>query len=139
MNDLPYKRTLSLDGNERYDFAHVSLTFSDGSYENVFATKNNKTLRQTLEHHRYANLTSLMVPKFIANLEMPLGTFVQKLKHDGDSLYRRFLNKYGDSEYSIFLISDKQYWDAKGVYAYYLEDELKYIGRCKDSMKKRVN
>ena len=29
--------------------------------------------------------------------------------------------------------------DNKGVYAYLAGDELKYIGRCKDSIKKRVN
>ncbi|MFK4618979.1 hypothetical protein ABIF50_002256 [Bradyrhizobium diazoefficiens] len=26
-----------------------------------------------------------------------------------------------------------------GVYAYFVGDDLKYIGRCKDSMKKRIN
>ena len=30
-------------------------------------------------------------------------------------------------------------FDLKGVYFYLLGDEIKYVGRCKDSMKQRVN
>lgn len=132
-------RTLTLGSNTRLLFRRVEIVYEDGSYENVFANKNNKTLKQTLEHYRYANLSDLIIPIFPADLDMLIGTFVLQLKHDDNPLYRRFLNKYGDLTYSNFMISDKRYLDAKGVYAYYVDHELKYIGRCKDSMKKRIN
>ena len=38
-----------------------------------------------------------------------------------------------------FSISDPSALGARGVYAYYSNDVLAYIGRCKDSMRKRVN
>jgi hypothetical protein len=39
----------------------------------------------------------------------------------------------------VFFITDQTVLQSKGVYAYLLGDELKYIGRCKDSMKKRID
>ncbi len=50
-----------------------------------------------------------------------------------------FLNRYGDLTYSTFSIAGRSALGARGVYAYYANDVLKYIGRCKDSMGKRVN
>lgn len=138
MHGSPAKRTLALDGTS-YDFAPVALRFAGDTYEDAFATKNNKTLEQTIAHHRYAALASEVTAHYAGDLGVPLGTFILGLKKAGDPFYRKFLNKYGDLTYSTFLIADKDYLNAKGIYAYYLGDALKYIGRCKDSMKKRLN
>ena len=48
-------------------------------------------------------------------------------------------NRYGDAAYSAFLISEESYLNKKGVYAYVLETAVMYIGRCKDTMRKRIN
>ncbi len=70
---------------------------------------------------------------------MPLGSFLSELKQKEDSCYRKFLNPHGDLTYSMFTLADRRHLDAKGIYAYYFGSELRYIGRCIDSMKCRIN
>lgn len=122
-----------------YEFTQVPLTFNGKSYRDIFGEKNNKTVAETLEHRRYAKLKNEVTEKYHKSLDKPLGIFLLGLKKDGDGFYKNFLNKYGDLAYTIFTISDRAYFDCTGVYGYQSDNELKYIGRCKDSMKKRVN
>lgn len=121
------------------EFEQVDLHFANGFYQNVFQTKNNKTLGETLNHRRYSKLAEETRKLYSDCLNMGLGNFLFQLKGEGDAFYKKYLNKYGDSTYSRFLISDVQYLDKKGIYIYLAGEDLKYIGRCKDSMKKRVN
>jgi len=72
-------------------------------------------------------------------LDKPLGCFLLKLKKRGHPFYKKFLNKYGDLEYSQFRITDKNYLKSKGIYAYTLNSEIVYIGRCNSSLKQRIN
>jgi len=120
-------------------FERVALEFVGGLYENVFALKNDKTVAETLAHHRYSALKSLAVERYPEQLHEPLGTFLLSLKMRGDAFYRRFLNRYGDLTYCQFRIADSAFLDAKGVYSYLLDDEVVYVGRCRDSMRQRVN
>jgi hypothetical protein len=122
-----------------HEFVQVPLLFEGNAYQNAFGQKNNKTVAETLVHYRYAKLEMDILRKYPDALKKPLCSFLLELKKLGDGFYKRFLNKYGDLRYSIFKISDSEYLDCKGVYAYFAGQELKYIGRCKDSMKKRVN
>ena len=117
----------------------IPLDFENKKLKDIFKDKNNKTLKDTISHNRYIKFSSYIYKKYSQYLDMPLGKFLYILKQNDDMFYKKFLNKYGDLEYSNFKILDKKYQDLKGVYFYYLNDKLKYIGRCKDSMKKRVN
>ncbi len=126
-------------GENNFEFLQVPLEFEAGSYKNVFSNKNNKTVSETLEHKRYAKLSKLIEASYLSSIEKPLGLFLSELKSSGDDFYKRFLNKYGDMEYSIFRISTSELLNCKGIYAYLAGDKLKYIGRCKDSMRKRIN
>ena len=134
----PKVRSLRL-ANKTFDFVHVPLHFVDDRCEDVFANKNNKTLRETLAHPRYASLAATCAAKYSQHLDSPLGEVLLQLKVSGDAFYKQFLNRYGDLAYSTFTISDPSALGAQGVYAYYSNDVLVYIGRCKDSMRKRVN
>lgn len=122
-----------------FEFAGVPLRFESQTFVDVFAQKNNKTLGETLDHRRYAKLADFVLPRYRAHLGTPLGEFLYGLKYGGDDVYRRFLNKYGDLEYSIFEIDDQIIAMKMGVYAYLIGDDLVYIGRCRDSMRKRIN
>ncbi len=139
MKDGDAKRVLSADAVTHFEFERVPLRFDGGAHSDVFAEKNNKTLEQTLVHRRYARLARLVLPKYASCLARPLGKFLCELKCNGDDGYLRFLNKYGDLTYSTFAIAHEGSLGAKGVYAYWVDEELKYIGRCRDSMRKRVN
>lgn len=131
-------RSLTLHGKS-YNFVHVPLKFANDRRENVFADKNNKTVRETIAHRRYKSLAAACGTDYSQHLDSPLGQVLLELKLSGDSFYQRFLNPYGDQAYSTFSMSDPSALEARGVYAYYADDILKYIGRCRDSMRKRVN
>ncbi|TET10381.1 MAG: hypothetical protein E3J83_00540 [Candidatus Atribacteria bacterium] len=61
------------------------------------------------------------------------------MKNELDNYYLNFLNKYGDTTYCQFKIEDELYCNKKGLYIYYIESDLKYIGRSLDPFKKRIN
>src|SRR5690606_34594825 len=109
------------------------------NYIDVFATKNNKTLQETILHKRYKKFSSTISAKYTAYLDWKLGDFLITLKRNSDPYYMNFLNKNGDLDYTEFNITDKKYLMKKGLYAYVVNGELKYIGRCRDNFKKRIN
>ena len=125
--------------NLKRDFSLIELNFIGTLYEDVFGHKNNKTVAETLRHQRYRRLTTEVEERYSNILNEPLGAALLRLKHDGDQIYRRFLNPYGDLRYSIFSLATSEFESATGVYAYFDDSILRYIGRCRDSMKKRVN
>jgi len=125
--------------NRKLLFEPVNPYFEDGYVENVFAEKNNKTVTDTLAHRRYVKLGEGIGKKYPQHLAWNLGEFILYLKSNDDRLYLKFLNKYGDGVYSRFLIKDEKYLDKKGVYIYTLSGQLQYVGRCRDSFRKRIN
>lgn len=128
-----------MEPNPKRNSQQLQLSFDDNVYENVFSNKNNKTLAETLSHRRYQSLKGIAEQKYESYLDMPLGSFALRLKQNGDHFYKRFLNKYGDAVYSQFWLTHPQDFMKKGVYFYFLNGEVVYVGRCKDNMKNRVN
>lgn len=125
--------------NIEKQLTEIPLCFKDEKYINLFKDKNNKTLEETISSKRYKSLEDDVRKNYRQSLDNKLGDFLLKLKFFNNDFYKKFLNKYGDLEYSIFSIQNDIHGKLKGVYFYYLDDELKYIGRCKDSMRLRVN
>ena len=126
---------ISIDGHE---FVPVCLRFEPERCVSVFAKKNNKSLEQTLAHPRYRALKSCVAKNYANRQKLPLGRFLFGLKQKDDPFYSEFLNKYGDLEYSTFSLCDPETFRLKGVYAYRTEHTILYIGRCTDSMQKRI-
>jgi hypothetical protein len=118
-------------------FKIVPLIFEKNNYENVFFDKNNKTLKQTFEHKKYSRLKTLLSDKYRAHLNLKLGDFLKLLKQRNDNNYLCFLNKYGDKKFCKFKIND--HLTDKGIYFYAINNEIKYVGRCTDNFKKRIN
>ena len=117
----------------------ILLTFEDEIYTDVFKDKNNKSLQETLLSSRYLKFKTYTEENYSQYISMMLGEFLYMLKSSNDIFYKEFLNDYGDLAYSRFMLSDSSQYSLKGVYFYYVNNELKYIGRCRDSMQKRVN
>jgi len=126
-------------GKKELVFHQVTLYFDADGLENVFADKNNKTLRQTLAHRRYKKYEAVVVANYLEYLEWPLGKFLLHLKSSGDNFYLKFLNKYGDKRYCQFCIEDERFLYEMGLYVYTVSAKPQYIGRCRDSFKKRIN
>ncbi|WP_164669906.1 hypothetical protein [Virgibacillus doumboii] len=125
--------------NESIIFEPLELIFEEKLSTNVFADKNNKTLQETIEHNRYKKLSRKVNENYATFLSWKLGEFLLYLKGIGDNFYEEFLNKNGDLNYSRFYIDDEQLLNKKGLYAYTVNGEIKYIGRCRDNFKKRIN
>jgi hypothetical protein len=118
-------------------FKIVPLIFEKNNYENVFFDKNNKTLKQTFEHEKYSRLKTLLSDKYRAHLNLKLGDFLKLLKQRNDNNYLCFLNKYGDKKFCKFKMND--HLTDKGIYLFAINNEIKYVGRCTDNFKKRIN
>jgi hypothetical protein len=130
--------TLTSNGNS-YTFKETVLYFEKNNYSNVFTEKNNKTLAQTIGEGRYQFLEKEVKTHYTGFLNEKLGTFLKRLKNNGDLFYKQFLNKYGDSVYSRFYMTDTNMMKEKGLYIYCIKNALKYIGRSKDPFKNRIN
>jgi hypothetical protein len=125
--------------NIEYNLFQINLNFQNELYTDLFKFKNNKTLRETLKSSRYQSFENEVLDKYSQHLDKKLGEFLFMLKSNNDEFYKKFLNKYGDLEYSTFFIANQDQYTLKGVYFYYVDNELKYIGRCRDNMQKRIN
>ena len=129
---------MNLKINDRIlEFKIIPLTFKARNISSIFYDKNNKTLKQTFEHHKYSRLKLLLADKYKAHLDKNIGDFLRHLKEDNDSNYLCFLNKYGDNKFCEFKIDT--HLNDKGIYCYIKDDKIKYIGRCTDNFKKRIN
>jgi hypothetical protein len=120
-----------------FEFKIIPLNFNSKNISSVFYNKNNKTLKQTFEHHKYSRLKLLLADKYKAYLDKKLGDFLKLLKEANDSNYLCFLNKYGDNNFCEYKIDT--HLNDKGIYCYINDDKIKYIGRCTDNFKKRIN
>ena len=130
---------LWLGKDNEIEFEPVALRFGNGEFQAVFSAKNNKSLSETLRHPRYIKLKDRIIRQYSSFLDWPLGEFVMHLKQNDDAFYRCFLNKYGDSTFCRFAITDDRYLNKKGLYTYTVERDLRYIGRCKDTFNNRIN
>ena len=113
------------------------MTFVRKNISSIFYNKNNKTLSQTFDHHKYSRLKLLLADKYNTHSDKILGEFLKFIKEQNDTNYLCFLNKYGDNKFCEFKINDNL--TDKGIYCYIVKDKIKYVGRCTDNFKKRIN
>ncbi|GHT97049.1 hypothetical protein FACS1894142_0580 [Spirochaetia bacterium] len=130
--------TLTAD-NTNYNFINVELIFEKNNYSNVFANLDGKTVRETIYSDRYKKFSAAISNRYAKYLDYKLGAFLMALKDIRDLFYKQFLNPHGDETYTTFKINDTHIKNQKGLYAYCLNDGLKYIGRSNDPFEKRIN
>jgi hypothetical protein len=125
--------------NRELVFCDVPLQFNGELYQNVFAQKKNRTVRETPSSPKYIKFSQQIQRNYSSSLAKPLGEFIFQLKNENNPFYKKFLNPFGDNIYCGFSIDDQSYLNAKGLYIYVVDDQLKYIGRCLDNFRKRIN
>ena len=127
-----------VDGRD-LTFEQVPLHFVQRrGIADVFTRYEEKTLRETLKNKHYRKLAEAVTQHYASGLDKRLGVFLLELRQLSDPFYAKFLNDYGDREYCEFYIQGDPA-ARKGLYCYTVDGEVKYIGRCRDSFKKRVN
>lgn len=119
------------------EFYPLPLQALGSPQENIFAAKT-KSLEATLSHSRYSSLRTEILDRYSTSLDQPVGSFLLKIKNANDPFYRRFLNGYGDLKYIKFNALLENYSSHKGIYRYLVKGEVKYIGRSRDSFRKRI-
>lgn len=137
--DMDSTNYLQLGEGSEIEFENVPLYFEKGEFTEVFSRKNNKTVHETLFHHRYTKLGAETTNRYPDYLGWPVGKFLGQLKKAGDDFYLRYLNKYGDLTYCRFSIIETRFLKKKGIYAFTQDGKIRYIGRCKDNFNKRIN
>jgi len=131
--------TLKIDGAS-LEFKRVGILFKESSNStSIFSRKNNKSLLKTVQHPKYSSLRHEAEAKYREHLDAPLGEFLFRLKNSGDPFYQRFLNKHGDLEYCEFALESGPALNSKGLYLFRHGGSIRYLGRCRDSFKKRFN
>ena len=128
-----------LAADRQLHFIPVPLTFVARGLKDVFAKKNNKSLRETLAHSRYKSLAEKVSHQHFDAMDRPLGEYLAELKASGDDIYRRFLNPHGDKTYCHFRMGEVPAKRQKGLYLYTVNNEVVYIGRSLDAFGKRVD
>ena len=123
--------------NLELSFREVKLYQFKNNLENIFKDYKSKTISETINSKKYKNLKSVIENE--NDMNMPTGEFLLKLKNNRNKNYLSFLNNYGDKVYSHFGISENEVFNKKGIYTYYLNDKIKYIGITKDNYQKRIN
>jgi len=123
--------------NLELSFREVKLYQFKNNLENIFKDYKSKTISETINSKKYKNLKSVIENE--NDMNRPTGEFLLKLKNNGNKNYLSFLNNYGDKVYSHFGISENEVFNKKGIYTYYLNDKIKYIGITKDNYQKRIN
>jgi len=120
------------------NLATLDLGFGD-KYKDIFTKLNNSTLEETIQKCSYIKLQETVYKNYEDMLNLPIGEFLAHLKKSKDTFYKQFLNPNGNLKYIDFYLKNQQDYTKKGVYFYFVGKKLYYIGRCKDSMKQRIN
>jgi len=132
--------------NQDLSFIHCELFAKEQNIDNIFSRKNNKTVYETITEVKsngkknwYARLKHDIDKSYNQYKDYPLGEFLLNLKKNGNDFYKCFLNNYGDELFCSFKITDSKILPLKGLYAYCMDNDLKYIGLTTDSYYKRIN
>lgn len=123
----------------KIDFVHAPLRFDDETYEGAFVRlRPSITLRAVLAKPRYANLRAEVERAHAKALDGPIAEFLAERKHEGDAIYTRFLNEWGDRSYRRFWLNAPHVANHRGVYAFASGGVVKYIGRSRDPFRRRI-
>jgi len=124
-----------------YTLIKLEIKYYEFNLENIFSKLVNKTVAETIRELKYKKFKEKIRDCYSDYLELSIGTLLFKMKQNHDNYYLEFLNANGDNKYCRFKLSEsnKNIVSEKGLYIYRLFDEIVYIGRCRDSFKKRFN
>ncbi len=130
------KRTLALNGYTFYE-THFSIEQTD--IQNTFLMYTKYSVEEMLAKEKFKSLKHDVYNRYPDMINLKISEFLKCLMDRGDDFYLKFLNKHGAEKFCVFKLTDKSIFHLKGLYVYMLDGNLKYIGRCRDSFKKRFN
>lgn len=120
-------------------FKQTPIRFKKFDIKDTFSGFNKYTLEEMISRERYSGLANETKNHYQRNLSQRTGEFLLQLKEENDPFYKRFLNRFGDNSFCHFELTDVVVFEKRGLYAYYLNDKICYIGRCRDNFYSRFN
>lgn len=127
-------------GEKMFDFQKVDICVLKTGIQNAFANFDKMTLNQLLTKKKYTHLTEHINQYFHELLSLPAGEALWIMKKSGHTLYKQFLNNYGDLIYSKMSVSGhEKILQKKGVYTIVVNNELVFTGVCATTFKDRFN
>ena len=133
------KLYLTIQG-ERIEFSKVELIVLEQGITDLFQSFDKKTLHELVSQKKYEHLKCDVEQHAIHMVDLPAGEALKRMKAEGNSLYKQFLNNYGDLAYSRFIVNgDDHILKQKGIYTIIVNNELKFCGVCARSFKERFN
>lgn len=124
---------------EKIEFTKVEIIVLEQGITDLFESFDKKTLGELTKQKKYEHLKNFVEEqKHLKNV--PAGAAIKSLKEEGNHTYRQFLNNYGDTTYSRFVVSgDEDLLKRRGIYTIIANNELKFCGVCARTFKERFN
>ncbi|MCX6691846.1 MAG: hypothetical protein NTW33_07295 [Methanoregula sp.] len=102
-------------GNQTHYFRPLHVEISRGTVTGLFS-KATKKVRDVIHLQAYPEVRPVVEARYTGYLDQKIGFFLSELKGNNDSLYRSFLNPYGDEDYCRFRVTDPQGPGKDGVW-----------------------
>lgn len=136
IKDLNNKQCILLD---EHTFNVTPFQIFEKNIANAFLKYDNHTVEELLEKKYYKKLSDGIDKNYSSFLKQNIQVFMKYLVEQNDEFYKLFLNKNGTDLFCSFKLCDASIFNEKGVYLYVHQDEIKYIGRCRDTFRNRFN
>lgn len=125
-------------GEKTLFFRHVKLQFGRSIQVALF-TRTTLPLADIISLPPYSDIKADIERAYNEYLPVPVGVFLAEQKKRGESLYRVFLNPYGDEEYCSFRIDEDEYARQKGVFLILAGGRMGYAGSCHTAFGTLIN
>jgi hypothetical protein len=110
-------------------FRPAGLRFLRGTRHDLFSHAE-RTLQQALESPGFAEVKPAFVQEYAQYLPLRLGPVTEELRKKNDRRYQLLLNRYGDRDFSSFILADPEQAQKKGILIAFLEGRLCHIAAC---------
>ena len=130
---------LTINGEKR-KFHEMEMVVLEQGITNLFASFDKKTLGELVLQKKYEHLGGYIEQHVPQLLDLPAGAALKKMKDQGHTYYKHFLNNYGDLTYARFTVNgDPELLKQHGIYTIVVDDELMFCGICARTFKERFN
>jgi hypothetical protein len=122
--------TLAVPGEAKtLYFRPVALQFLKSLRHDLF-TQSKRTVKEALEQPAFSSLVRECGQELAKYQDSRLGQVMADFRLRSNMVYRRFLNAYGEEDFSSFCIADEETGHARGILMVYAKGRICHIAGC---------
>jgi hypothetical protein len=110
-------------------FKPAGLQFLRGTRHDLFSHAE-RTLQQALQSPGFSEVKPVFVQEYAKYLPLRIGPVTEDLRKKADRRYLLLLNRYGDRDFSSFVLADPDQAQKKGILIVFLQGRLCHIAAC---------